>query len=75
MFEFDLRFVKLKNKLTGFAMRLKTRIKSFKIDFNIRIARVQKLPVCSYKRYTTLRNPSDVDMVRYFRAFSDTLCD
>ena len=73
MFEFDLRFVKLKNKLTGFAMRLKTRIKSFKIDFYVRMASVERLPVCSYKRYTTLSNPSDVDMVRYFRAFSDTI--
>ena len=74
MFKFEFSFLRLKSKLTGFRLRLKTLNKI--VNFQFSVASKKKLgmiPVCSYKRYTTLRNPSDV--VGYFGSFKEFISD
>lgn len=75
MFKFDLRFVRVRNKLTGFSLTLETPKKTVNFEFSLaNMPKFVTLPVCSnYKRYTSLNKPSDVDMLGYFSEFSDMI--
>ncbi len=70
MFKFEFSFLRLKSKLTGFRLRLKTLNKTVNFQFSVASKRkLEMIPVCSYKRYTTLRNTRDV--VGYFGSFQE----
>lgn len=74
MLKLDFSFMRLRNKLTGFRLRLKTLNKIVNFQFSVASKRKwEMLPACSYKRYTTLRNPSDV--VGYFGSFQEFISD
>jgi len=62
MFKFDFRFVRVRNKLTGFKLSLKTLNKTVQFEFSVAsMPKWEVLPAGCYNRYTTLSNSGDVE--------------